>query len=208
MAMSPERRAVFLDKDGTLIENVHYNVDPDLIRLTEGSEPGLVSLYQAGYDLFVVTNQAGVAHGYFPEAALEAVEQRIASMFNDLGIELSGFAYCPHSPEGAVPAYTVQCDCRKPEPGMIVQTAHEREIDLTKSWLIGDILSDVEAGNRAGCRTVLISSDEEPPDLPALPALRQPDFVADSLTEAALLILADQTLGPLEPSGTRAKGAP
>ena len=206
MALSPERRAVFLDKDGTLIENVHYNVDPELIRFTEGAEQGLISLYEAGYDLYVVTNQAGVAHGYFPESALEAVEKRIAAMFRNLGVYLAGFAYCPHSPEGSLPDYTMTCACRKPEPGLILQTARERNIDLSRSWFVGDILSDVEAGRRAGCRTVLISSAEEPPDLLELPFVQQPDFVAGNLTEAALLILADQTLRPEEPSGVRARG--
>src|SRR5579875_2452690 len=143
------RRAVFLDKDGTIIENVPYNVDPALIRLAPGAEEGLERLHRAGYLLFVVSNQSGVARGYFPESALEGVAARLEELLAAFGVPLSGFAYCPHHPEALVEGYAVTCDCRKPEPGLILRMAAEHGIDLARSWMIGDILDDIQAGRAA-----------------------------------------------------------
>src|SRR5262249_9510714 len=103
-------RAVFLDKDGTIIENVPYNVDPELIRLNPGVEEGLRRLHRAGYLLFVVSNQAGVARGYFPEAALQAVEARLRELLEAFGVPLAGFTYCPHHPEGSVEGLAMVCE--------------------------------------------------------------------------------------------------
>src|SRR5439155_13322560 len=98
-------KAVFLDKDGTLVEDVPYNVDPERIRLMPGAAEGLFLLHSAGYKLFVVSNQSGVARGYFEETALRAVRARLRSLFEHIGVTLSGFYYCPHHPEGTVQPY-------------------------------------------------------------------------------------------------------
>ena len=143
-------KAVFLDKDGTLIEDVPYNVNPDLIQLTVGALQAVRSLHCAGYKLIVISNQSGVARGYFPESALCAVEARLRDMLAEIGVPLAGFYYCPHHPDGNVATYNISCCCRKPEPGLIVHAAENHQIDLTNSWFIGDILNDVEAGYRAG----------------------------------------------------------
>lgn len=182
--------AVFLDKDGTLIEDVPYNVQPDRIRFCGGVE-GLRSLHQAGYRLIVISNQAGVAHGYFPEDALRAVEQRIREMLAAIGVPLAGFYYCPHHPEGAVKDYAIACDCRKPQPGMLWRAAREQAIDLQRSWFVGDILHDVEAGNRAGCRTVLIDNGNETEW--SVTCNRIPHYTARSLHDAAAHILAHRS---------------
>ncbi len=179
-------RAVFLDKDGTLIEDVPYNVNPDLIRLTTGAETGLRSLHQAGYELIVISNQAGVAHGYFPEQGLLAVEAQLRYLLAEIAVPLAGFYYCPHHPEGKVLDYKVSCSCRKPEPGMIVRAANEHEVDLSRSWFIGDILNDVEAGRRAGCQTILIDNGNETEWV--VSPLRIPHYVAADLAEAAQFI--------------------
>ena len=131
---TPDRRAaVFLDKDGTLVEDVPYNVDPALIRLGPGAADGLRLLHAAGYPLIVISNQSGVARGYFEEAALGAVEVRLRELLGEVGVPLTGFYYCPHHPEGSVAAYAVGCECRKPLPGMIVRAADEHGIDLARS---------------------------------------------------------------------------
>jgi histidinol-phosphate phosphatase family protein len=181
-------RAVFLDKDGTLVEDVPYNVDPALIRFTAGAADGLRALAAAGYRLVVVSNQSGVARGYFPEAALAGVERRLRDLVADCGAALAGFYYCPHHPGGSVADYAIACGCRKPQPGLIVRAAAELGIDVERSWMVGDILNDVEAGRRAGCRTVLLDNGNETEWL--RPPQRRPDFVAADLAEAARLILA------------------
>lgn len=153
--------AVFLDKDGTLIEDLPYNVDPALIQLAPGAAAGLPLLQARGYPLIVITNQSGVARGYFPEAALASVEDRLRQLFQELGVLLAGFYYCPHHPDGVISEYRINCDCRKPASGLLLRAAQEHGVALESSWLIGDILHDIEAGRRVGCRTVLIDNGNE-----------------------------------------------
>ena len=180
------KRAVFLDKDGTLIEDVPYNVAPEQIRLTAEAGVGLRRLHQLGYQLIVISNQSGVARGYFPESALTTVERRLNELLQPFGVVLAGFYYCPHHPEGTVMEYVIACHCRKPEPGLLLEAAHEHAIDLTQSWFIGDILNDVEAGRRAGCKTVLLDNGNETEW--QLSSQRIPHFLAMDLAEAASLI--------------------
>jgi D-glycero-D-manno-heptose 1,7-bisphosphate phosphatase len=181
-------RAVFLDKDGTLVEDIPYNVRPELIRLSPGAGEGLAVLHDAGYRLFVVSNQSGVARGFFPESALAAVEARLREPLSGFGVTLAGFSYCPHHIEGRIASYARACGCRKPAPGMIVRAAREHEIDPARSWLVGDILDDIEAGRRAGCRTVLLDNGNETEWV--LTPGRRPDHMAADLAEAATLIEA------------------
>ena len=186
------RPAVFLDKDGTLIEDVPYNVDPDLIRLTDGAVEGLQLLHAAGYLLIVVSNQSGVARGYFEEPALRAVERRLGELLGSAGVPLAGFYSCPHHPDGTVEAYAVACVCRKPAAGLIQRAAREHGIDLARSWMIGDILHDVEAGRRAGCRTALLDVGHETEW--ELTSARTPDVVAGSLLDAARRVVAESAV--------------
>lgn len=181
-------RAVFLDKDGTLIDDVPYNVDPDEIRLAPGAAQGLPRLRDAGYRLIVVSNQSGVARGFFPEEALGGVRERLGELLSEIGVALDGFYYCPHHPDGTVARYAVACDCRKPQPGGILRAASDQGVALAASWFVGDILDDVEAGRRAGCRTVLIDNGNETEWVRT--PLRRPDAVARDLDEAATLVLA------------------
>lgn len=181
------RRAVFLDKDGTLIVDVPYNVDPEQIRLTEGAIAGLQALHRAGYLLIVVSNQSGVARGFFPAAALRPVEARLRTILDTAGLPLAGFYCCPHHPDGTVTRYAVRCECRKPAAGLIELAAREHQIDLARSWMIGDILHDIEAGRQAGCRTILLDVDHET-EWQVTPA-RVPDAIAPNLQVAAQIIL-------------------
>jgi D-glycero-D-manno-heptose 1,7-bisphosphate phosphatase len=159
--MNMHRKAIFIDKDGTLITDVPYNIDPEKIILNDNCITGLQNLQHRNYLLVIVSNQSGVARGYFQENALIAVEQRIKALLAKEGIRLNSFYYCPHYPEGTIERYATDCDCRKPQPGMLIKAASELDIDLAASWMIGDILNDVEAGNRAGCKSILIDNGNE-----------------------------------------------
>lgn len=181
-------RAVFLDKDGTLVEDVPYSCDVNLIRLMRGVPAGLRRLEAAGYALIIVSNQSGLAHGMFNLEALTSVEFKLRSLLAEVHVRLNGFYYCPHHPDGRISAYTVICDCRKPSPGLLVRAASDRAINLNQSWMVGDILHDVEAGRRAGCRTILLDNGHETEW--RLGTYRWPDYFATDLNMAADIILA------------------
>jgi histidinol-phosphate phosphatase family protein len=187
------RRAVFLDKDGTLVEDVPYNVDPDRIRLTPRAGSGLAMLHEAGFRLVVITNQSGVARGMFSREALGRVEGELRRLLAREGVRLAGFYYCPHHPEGSDRRFAVACSCRKPEPGLLRQAAAELGIDLPASWMIGDILDDVEAGRAAGCGTILLDNGNETEW--QLSPQRMPDMLANDLEHAASMILQGTRLG-------------
>ncbi|MFD0766916.1 D-glycero-alpha-D-manno-heptose-1,7-bisphosphate 7-phosphatase [Mucilaginibacter lutimaris] len=180
-------KAIFLDKDGTLIPDIPYNVDPDKITLSNDAVAGLLSLQNDGYKLIIISNQSGVARGYFTEDKLPVVKEKMRQLFAENGLSLDGFYYCPHHPEGTVAGYNIMCDCRKPSPGMLLNAADEHEISLTNSWMIGDILNDVEAGNRAGCKTVLIDNGNETEWLDG--AYRKPTIVCKTINQAAEFLL-------------------
>ena len=174
--MAVSLKAVFIDKDGTLVQNVPYNVDPRRITLAEGASHAVLRLSQSGFRVIVVSNQPGAALGYFDEKALQAVEARLRELLPALG----AFYYCPHAPGAG-------CDCRKPAPGMLERAAREQGVDLAASWMVGDILDDVEAGRRAGCRTILLDVGNETEWRPG--EARQPHHVARDLSQAAALIV-------------------
>jgi HAD superfamily hydrolase (TIGR01662 family) len=155
------QRAVFLDKDGTLIENVPYNVDPARVVLYRDVPKALKILAEMGFKLIVISNQAGVAKGYFNYSDLENVWNRLQELLEPHKIHFDAFYACPHHVDGIVGEYAIACDCRKPAPGMLLKAAHEHDIDLASSWMVGDILHDIEAGNRAGCRTILAHTGGE-----------------------------------------------
>lgn len=183
---------VFLDKDGTIVKNVPYNVDPDRMHLTAGAAEGLSRLSDAGYRFIVVSNQSGVARGRFAEEALEGVEARLRALLAEIGVRLEGFYYCPHHPQGVVPEYAHVCRCRKPKPGLLLKAAREHNVDLTRAWFIGDILNDVEAGRQAECRTILIDNGNETEW--SLTPRRLPNHVVADLAEAARVITAVDTV--------------
>jgi len=152
-------RAVFIDKDGTLIRNVSYNVDPARIELMPGALEAVTSLVRSGFAPVVVSNQPGVGLGYFPADALAGVERRLRELLASGGVRLLGCYFCPHAP--APSGEAAGCVCRKPAPGLLLRAARDHDIDLGRSWMVGDILDDVEAGRAAGCRTVLVDTGGE-----------------------------------------------
>ncbi|MFO7285874.1 MAG: HAD family hydrolase [Gammaproteobacteria bacterium] len=181
------RRGVFLDKDGTLVDDVPFNVDPARIRFVPFAEEAVRRLADAGFVLAIVSNQPGVARGLFDEAALATVAGEISTRLVALGVPLAGFYYCPHDPSGTVERYRRVCDCRKPAPGLLSRAARELDLDLGESWLVGDILDDIEAGRRVGCRTVLVDNGSETEW--QLDTSRLPHHIVDDLDEAARLIV-------------------
>lgn len=179
-------KAVFLDKDGTLIDDVPYNVEPSRIVLSAGAGAALRLLARLDYHLFVVSNQEGIAFGRFDATAMDTVGQRLYDLLLREQLTLDGFYWCPHHPDGSVAPYATTCYCRKPMPGLLLTAAHEHGIDLHSSWMVGDILHDVEAGNRAGCRTILLDNGNETEW--RLGPRRVPTRMAPDLYTAAVLI--------------------
>ena len=186
-----QKKAIFIDKDGTLIPDIPYNVNPDLITLSEGAE-NLKQLQELGFILVVITNQGGVARGYFEEDKLKSVELNLIKLLQESHVQLHGFFYCPHHPQGTVQRYSISCECRKPGNKMLLDAAKTLNIDLQRSWMIGDILNDVEAGNISGCKTILIDNGgetewKESPD-------RIPLFKAKNLKEACDFIIETESI--------------
>jgi D-glycero-D-manno-heptose 1,7-bisphosphate phosphatase len=198
---APLRRAVFLDTDGTLIDNVWRDADPRLANLKPGAGGALRMLKIHGYLLVVVSNQPGVALGRFPLRALTGFEQRLQQLLAPNGVCVDAFYYCPHLPQAANVRFAVRCLCRKPQPGLVRQAGRDRQIDLSQSWLVGDTLDDVEAGRRAGCRTVLVDTGSETEW--CLAQYRQPHYLAGSLRQAAQLILNPAGRVSRDPEGDR-----
>ncbi|MGE0859466.1 MAG: D-glycero-alpha-D-manno-heptose-1,7-bisphosphate 7-phosphatase [Gammaproteobacteria bacterium] len=153
--------ALFIDQDGTLIENLPFNVDPARMRLTAGMPELLAHVAASGLKLVVVCNQGGAARGLFSERALGAVGDRLGALVADAGGRLDACYFCPHLPDGEVATLAIDCACRKPRPGLLLRAAHELGLDLADSWMLGDILDDVEAGHRAGCRSLLFDIGHE-----------------------------------------------
>lgn len=178
-----KQSAIFLDKDGTLIPNIPYNTDVEKMTLMPGAEDGLNKLADIGYRFVIVSNQSGIARGIFKPGDLLAVEQKMHSLFSKAGLSLAGFFYCPHHPQGTVEGYNIECGCRKPKAGLLTQASECLGIDLKRSWMIGDILNDVEAGNRAGCSSILIDNGGETAWVGG--EFRRPRYIARNLSEAA-----------------------
>jgi D-glycero-D-manno-heptose 1,7-bisphosphate phosphatase len=187
------RRALFLDRDGTLVHAVHFPSRPEQLRLYDDIGAGLRALQQKGFVPIVITNQSGIARGYFGEQDLQAMHRALADQCASQGVQLAAIYSCPHYPQGCVPRYTAACACRKPAPGMLLHAADDFELDLAHSWFIGDILDDVEAGNRAGCQTLLVDVGAEPRPKTAM---RVPMFVSATLSDALALILQVEVLQP------------
>jgi len=179
-------RAVFVDKDGTLIDNVPYNVDPALVRFTRSALVGLRALADAGYAIIVVTNQPGLATGRFTRGEFAALESALRRRVRDeSGVEITAIYCCPHAPS---PGGRIGCLCRKPAPGLLRQAARAHRLDLARCWMVGDILDDVEAGHRAGCRSVLLDVGNETEW--KLSPIRAPEARCADLAEAARFILS------------------
>ncbi len=188
------RRAIFMDRDGTVCEEVGYVNHVSRLRLLPRSAEAVRLANEAGFQTVVVTNQAGVARGYFDESLVADVHDRMRELLAEEGARLDGIYYCPHHPEVGGELYRKDCDCRKPRPGMLLRARDEMGIDLAASYLVGDSARDLRAGRRAGTSTVLVLTGygrgelEHQSDRWEHP----PDHVAEDLLEAVRWILAEE----------------
>jgi D-glycero-D-manno-heptose 1,7-bisphosphate phosphatase len=187
-------RAVFLDRDGVICEDVNYLKHPSQVRLIPRANEAIRLLNERCFKVVVVTNQSGVARGYLTEEDVERVNLKMIGELGD-GCHIDAIYYCPHHPDvGRIP-YRGECDCRKPKPGMLKLAARDLDIDLSRSFMIGDKMGDVLAGHRAGCETVLVLTgrgrDEIENDLNFKNVEKRvkPTHVTSNIFEAVLIIL-------------------
>lgn len=156
MSGKTARRAVFLDRDGTINEEVNYLHRVEDFAFIPGVPEAIRRLREAGFLVIVATNQSGVARGYFSLEAVEELHRHIQAQLAAAGTAVDGFYVCPHHPTAGVGAYRIDCDCRKGNPGMLQQAARDHHLDLGGSYMVGDKAADMEAGRRAGCRSLLV----------------------------------------------------
>ncbi len=144
-----KKPAVFLDRDGTLMPDLGYLGDPKKVKLYKGTAEALKILRREGFYLFVVTNQSGVARGYFPESSVKAVHRKLQNLLKAKGARIDAFFYCPHYKEGKAKRYVKVCDCRKPKPGMVKQALRKYPVDLKHSYGVGDKVDDLQLARNA-----------------------------------------------------------
>lgn len=186
------RPAVFLDRDGTLNREVDYLASVDELELLPGVPAAMKRLAEAGFALVVVTNQSGIARGKLDEAILGQIHERMRAELAAADVHLESIEFCPHHPDVGLEPYRKQCGCRKPSPGMLLVAAAAHDLDLERSWTIGDSERDLLAGLAAGTRAVLVRTGKGQAELARLEqAGALPRHVADDLAGAVELILAD-----------------
>jgi D-glycero-D-manno-heptose 1,7-bisphosphate phosphatase len=183
------KAAVFLDRDGVLVQDVDLLIRREDMRLLAGVPEALGLLKRAGYSLNVVSNQTVVARGLASETEVFALNEHLQHMIEQAGgPHLDGWYFCPHHPKANVPAYRLNCECRKPQPGMLLRAARELDLDLSASFMVGDRITDIIAGSAAGCSTILVQTGKhlehpietvEPIDASILP-----DYVCADLSAA------------------------
>ena len=186
------RQAVFIDRDGTLTEEVGYVNHPSRLRLLPRAAQAIRRLNEAGVAAVLATNQAGIARGYFSQDVLHAVNDALVSQLKDAGAHLDGIYVCSHHPHEGQPPFRADCDCRKPKPGLLVRAAAELGLDLRASTMVGDKPSDLVPARAVGARGVLVLTgygrgewEYRRADFPFAP-----DFVAEDLLDAVEWVLA------------------
>jgi D-glycero-D-manno-heptose 1,7-bisphosphate phosphatase len=190
-AYGPNCPAVFLDRDGTLVADAHYASSPDQIRLLPGAGAAVAALNRAGFLAVVLTNQSGVARGYFSEEDLHAMHVKLSADLALHGARLDAIHFCPHHPDGKPGPFAVACDCRKPAPGMLFKALHEHPIDPARSFLVGDALRDLFPGADLPLRRILVLTGRGRESLAELDRESiQPDHVAQDLAAATAWILS------------------
>lgn len=185
--------AVFLDRDGTISEEVGYISNLDQFQLMPKSAEAVKLMNERGLKVIVVTNQAGVAKGYFPEEMVSRVHKKMEKILSDQGAFLDGIYYCPHHPEGIVETYRKKCECRKPASGLLRQASEEHGIDISSSYMVGDKMADVECAHQIGVKGVLVLTGYGKDELKKIEGakIRRPEYVADDIFDAVKWIVND-----------------
>jgi D-glycero-D-manno-heptose 1,7-bisphosphate phosphatase len=192
--LSAGRIGVFLDRDGTLNEERDFIGNPDDVRLIDGAGEAVRRLNEAGIVTCVISNQSGVARGFFTEADVERVHARLEQELASVGAQIDRVYYCPHHPEEGKPPYNIVCDCRKPFPGMLRRGERDFGLDLSSCYVVGDKLADIQAGKAVGSFTILVLTGYgEMSRRMADSGSMKPDHVVPSIVEAVDMII--QTLG-------------
>lgn len=180
--LSKPQKAIFLDRDGTINRHIGFLRNPEDLELLPGAAEAIRKINSSGYLVIVITNQPVIARGEVTVEQLNLIHQKMETLLGAEGAYIDGLYYCPHHPdkgfEGEVAELKIDCDCRKPKPGLILRAAKDFNIDVSQSWMIGDGKNDIGAGKNAGCKTALVESDES----------FEPDIIADSLLEAVEVI--------------------
>jgi D-glycero-D-manno-heptose 1,7-bisphosphate phosphatase len=184
-----ERGAVFIDRDGVICENRDDHVKSwSEFNFIPGSVEALAALSRARMPLYIVTNQAIIGRGMVSRRNLDVIHEKMIDVFHGSGVKIESVLVCPHHPDD-------KCPCRKPEPGLLTDVAFRNKISLQRSFMIGDSLTDVEAGARAGCTTILVRTGRGGAAIPGIDGAEfRPDFVADDLVDAAIWVLAQNAL--------------
>jgi len=177
--MDTETRAIFLDRDGVINKEVNYLSDPDCFEFIKGSIKALKILKNKGYLLILITNQAGIARGYFTEDTLRIIHNKMQKKLRENNIELDDIFYCPHHPD-----FTGPCECRKPNPGMILNAKKKFNINLNESYMVGDTLKDIQTGRLANCKTVLLLTGYGKEEQRRIGVIK-PDLIFKNLNEFA-----------------------
>ncbi|MDH3974499.1 MAG: HAD family hydrolase [Deltaproteobacteria bacterium] len=182
--------AVFIDRDGTISEEIGYVNHPERFRLLPKSGEAIKMINALGLKAVVVTNQAGVARGYFPEWMIEKVHDKMEELLEKEGAKLDAIYYCPHHPKAGEPPYRADCECRKPRTGMIDSAAEDLHIDVKKSYMIGDKITDVEFAHRVGAKGIFVKTGYGRGELELYGDTwtTTPDFIAEDLLDAVIWI--------------------
>ena len=194
-----KRPAVFLDRDNTLIVSDGYLGDPAKVVLVEGAAELIAKVRERGYAVVVVSNQSGIGRGMFSEEDTDAVNARLDELLGreNRNAVVDAHYYCPHHPQAPIERYRRECDCRKPKPGMLLRAARELELDLSRSWMVGDAPRDIEAGAAAGCRTIMfVDARLRASGATAERGTAVADFTAGSLDQVAQYILSASETEP------------
>jgi histidinol-phosphate phosphatase family domain/HAD-superfamily hydrolase, subfamily IIIA len=189
--------AVFLDRDGTINEEVGYLDSLDKLKIIPSAYEAIRLINESGMKAVVISNQAGVARGLFTEDFVQITNEHLQTALRQKGAYIDNFYYCPHHPTEGIGIYLQQCNCRKPAPGMLLQAAQELKIDLTRSYFVGDTFRDMEAAKKAGVKRVLVKTgygqdflQDDGQDKAT--AENKPDFIAADILEAVKWILKDR----------------
>jgi D-glycero-D-manno-heptose 1,7-bisphosphate phosphatase len=154
-------KAIFLDRDGTINEDTGYTHKVEDLEFVNSAVQGLQRMQQLGYKLIIVTNQAGIAKGKFEEEDYFHFSNELRLRLQENGVIINAEYFCPHHSEGTIEKYKIDCNCRKPKPGMLEQAAKDFNLDLGKCWMIGDTPSDILAGKNAGCKTIQVLTGKD-----------------------------------------------